>query len=54
MPGYVRKRIEFLPVKDMDGVIGILFKTGAGKQKSKKTGSIRGVGRERGLLLPKT
>jgi ATP-dependent Lon protease len=25
MPGYVKKRIGFLPVKDMDGVVRILF-----------------------------
>ena len=43
MPGYVRKRIEFLPVKDMDGVIGILFKTGAGKAEVKKNRVYKGV-----------
>ncbi len=36
MPPYVRKRIEFLPVKDMDGVIEILFKTETGAEDKEK------------------
>jgi ATP-dependent Lon protease len=52
MPPYVRKRIEFLPVKDMDGIIKILFKTEP-ERKSKKSRPKRGVSRERSLLLPK-
>jgi ATP-dependent Lon protease len=52
MPAYVKKRIKFLPVKDMDGVVKILFparpKTSARKKRVKK-----GVPRERGLLLRK-
>jgi len=52
MPPYVRKRIEFLPVKDMDGVMKILFPARPKKRAQKKRAKKR-VPRERGLLLRK-
>ena len=52
MPAYVKKRIEFLPVKDMDGVAKILFRKEP-KARPKKRRPQRGVVRERSLLLPK-
>jgi ATP-dependent Lon protease len=42
MPPYVRRRVEFLPVKDMDGVTGILFGS-PGKARIKKPK--KGMGR---------
>ena len=52
MPLYVRKRITFLPVKDMDGVVGVLFKARE-KRLPKKNRAKKGVSRERSLLLRK-
>jgi ATP-dependent Lon protease len=55
MPPYVRKKIEFLPVKDMDEVVKILFGADLPKAKAKRsrTKVKGGVSRERSLLLPK-
>ncbi|MGD0232016.1 MAG: endopeptidase La [Syntrophorhabdales bacterium] len=53
MPQYVRRRIEFLPVKDMEEVIDILFRTTLGKNRKNRQPK-KGVARERSLLLRKT
>jgi ATP-dependent Lon protease len=50
LPPYVKKKIEFLRVKDMDDVVGILFRTDKAKAKKKTQ---RRSSRERGLLLRK-
>ncbi len=47
MPAYVKRKIKFLPVKDMDEVMNILFKGTAKKGTRPK----RGLGRERSLVL---
>ncbi len=52
MPAYVKKRIAFLPVKDMDGVAKILFPARP-KKKARKKKAKKGVSRERSLLLRK-
>ena len=52
MPSYVKRRLEFLPVKTMEDVITILFQIAPKKNKEKKQPK-RGVSRERGLLLRK-
>ncbi len=41
MPAYVKRRLEFLPVKDMEDVINILFQIAPkkiGKKKQPKKG----------------
>jgi ATP-dependent Lon protease len=53
MPVYVKKKIEFLPVKDMDDVVKILFAPKRQKPVKKKR-SQRGMGRERSLVLRET
>ena len=52
MPSYVKRRLEFLPVKTMEDVITILFQIAPKKNRKKKQPK-RGVSRERGLLLRK-
>jgi ATP-dependent Lon protease len=52
MPVYVKKKVEFLPVKDMDGVVKILFAARPQKPVKKKRDR-RPVGRERSLVLRK-
>jgi ATP-dependent Lon protease len=53
MPVYVKKKIEFLPVKDMDGVVKILFFSAKSQKPVKKKRDRRAVGRERSLVLRK-
>ena len=52
MPPYVKRRLEFLPVKTMEDVINILFQITPKKNRKKKQPK-KGVSRERGLLLRK-
>jgi ATP-dependent Lon protease len=53
LPVYVKKKIEFLPVKDMDDVVKILFAAKPRKSVKPKRDR-RGVGRERSLILRET
>jgi ATP-dependent Lon protease len=50
MPPYVKRRIEFLPAKDMEDVITIMFRSGREKAEVRRRPKKR-VGRERGLVL---
>jgi ATP-dependent Lon protease len=52
LPVYVKKKIRFVPVKDMDDVVKILFPTGPKKTAARKRGE-RGSNRERSLVLRK-
>jgi ATP-dependent Lon protease len=49
LPSYVKKKIEFIPVKDMDDVVEVLFDIKPRKPLKRKP--IRKTSRERGLLL---
>jgi ATP-dependent Lon protease len=53
IPAYVKKSIRFLPVKDMDDVVRIVFGIRAGRQTRKAKKPKRGLARERSLLLRK-
>jgi ATP-dependent Lon protease len=50
MPPYVKRRIEFLPVKDMEDVAAIMFPSGPGRAEVRRRPKKR-VGGERSLVL---
>jgi ATP-dependent Lon protease len=52
MPTYVKRNIQFLPVKDMDGVMKILFGEKTDRPEKKKRPK-KGATRERSLVLRK-
>jgi len=52
LPVYVKKKIDFLPVKDMDEVVKILFPAEPKSAAAKKRNE-RGISRERSLVLRK-
>jgi ATP-dependent Lon protease len=53
IPAYVKKSIRFLPVRDMDDVVRIVFGIRAGRLTRKAKKPKRGLSRERSLLLRK-